>query len=52
MNISKIKFVIIIVEIYNYHVRGVLGVLGVARGLHLTWLYNANWLYTNLIILK
>ena len=25
---------------------------GVKGGLHLTWLYNANWLFTNLIIQK
>ena len=28
------------------------GVLGVSRGLNLTWLYNANWLFTTIIIQK
>ena len=32
--------------------RGVSGVLGVLRGLHLTWIYNANSVFTNLIIQK
>ena len=31
---------------------GVSGVPEVSRGLHLTWLYNANWLFTTLIIQK
>ena len=35
----------LIVETFNYHV-------GVSRGLHLTWIYNANWVLTNLIIQK
>ena len=42
----------LIVEICNCHVGGVLGVLGMSGGLYLTWLYNANWLFTNLIIQK
>ena len=42
----------LIVEFCNCHVGGVLGVLGSVEGLHLTWLYSANWLYTTLIIQK
>ena len=44
----------LIVEICNCHVGVFQGVLGhgVLRGLHLTWLYSANWLFTTLIIQK
>ena len=42
----------LIVDICNCHVGGVLGCWSCQGGLHLIWLYNANWLFTNLIIQK
>ena len=43
----------LIVEICNCHFGECFwGGLEVSRGLHMTWLYNANWLFTTLIIQK